>query len=198
LSSTLFSVTATVNNCPSASATRFVQVDSAAKPIADAGISRYGCIGDTVILSGTGGAKYAWKPANLLSLPNTQHPSYFVFTTQQFTLTVTNIKCSSTDTITILADKCLDDISFIPQIITVNNDGVNDLFYIPDIDYFTNNTVTIYNRWGDEVFQAHPYLNTFDGTGKGGKNLPEGAYYYVIDLANGKAKIHKGIFMIER
>lgn len=195
---TTYTVVASVNGCPGQPASHSVVVDALPKPVADAGNARIGCIGDTVILRGTGGQSFSWQPVNKLVSPNTDKPTFFVDSTTIFTLTVTNIKCSSIDTITIFADKCLDDVYFIPQIITVNGDGVNDFFFIPDIDYFPNNTVKIYNRWGDEVYSAHPYNNTFDGKGVGGKELPEGVYYYVVDVANGKGKVHKGMFIIQR
>lgn len=198
LSTTTFTVTPSVNGCAGATVSHQVTVDDLPKPVAYAGEVRIGCIGDTVILTGSGGQNYAWQPASRLLGANTDKPVYPVDSTRIFTLTVTNLKCSSTDTVTILADKCLDDIYFIPQIITVNGDGVNDFFFIPDIDYFPNNTVEIYNRWGDEVYSAQPYNNTFDGKGKNGKELPEGVYYYVVNVNNGKGKTHKGMFIIQR
>jgi gliding motility-associated-like protein/uncharacterized repeat protein (TIGR01451 family) len=72
-----------------------------------------------------------------------------------------------------------------------NGDGINDVFVIDCIENFPNNVVEIYNRWGNIAFKAKGYRNDFDGTSNGrtvlgqSNDLPEGTYYYVIDLGNG-------------
>ncbi|MCB0484738.1 MAG: gliding motility-associated C-terminal domain-containing protein, partial [Flavobacteriaceae bacterium] len=71
-----------------------------------------------------------------------------------------------------------------------NGDGINDVWVITTIEQYPNNTVTIYNRWGDIVFQAKGYNNTtivFDGranknTNMGAGELPEGTYFFSIDI----------------
>lgn len=66
-----------------------------------------------------------------------------------------------------------------------NGDGIYDYFVIGNIEYFPNNTVQIFNRWGSKVFEAKAYLNTWDGIStEGGSNklLPAGPYFYVIEL----------------
>ncbi len=86
------------------------------------------------------------------------------------------------------ADTCA-----IPSIISPNGDGVNDAFVVPCLraeGNFPNNRVNIYNRWGDEVFNAAPYDNGADlsslwhGTFNGSE-LPAGTYFYFIDFGNG-------------
>lgn len=70
---------------------------------------------------------------------------------------------------------------------TPNGDGVNDLFYIDHIDHFTNNKVSIYNRWGNSVFETTNYnnlSNAWDGRVKG-VVVPNGTYFYVINLNDG-------------
>ncbi|MEM8906249.1 MAG: gliding motility-associated C-terminal domain-containing protein, partial [Bacteroidota bacterium] len=49
----------------------------------------------------------------------------------------------------------------IPTIITPNGDDVNDFFVIPCLggSVFTDNVVSIFNEWGDEVFRAVNYAN---------------------------------------
>ena len=84
----------------------------------------------------------------------------------------------------------------IPQVFTPNGDGVNDNFFIKDIEKYPNNTLEIFNRWGDKVFTANPYTNTWDGKSEKGLNigndvLPVGTYFYVLNLGDG-SKIIKG------
>ncbi len=81
--------------------------------------------------------------------------------------------------------------------ISPNGDGVNDHFTIPEIEYYPQNHLQIFNRWGAEVYSAEPYLNEFEGRDDKGNNLPDGTYYYVLDLGNGQKAI-KGYFVINR
>jgi gliding motility-associated-like protein len=66
---------------------------------------------------------------------------------------------------------------------TPNGDGINDTWKINNIERHPNAVVRVFNRWGDEVFYAKGYNNTWDGSSKGSsKKLPDGAYYYQIYL----------------
>lgn len=66
------------------------------------------------------------------------------------------------------------------NIITPNADGLNEYFVIENIEQYANNTVQIFNRWGKEVYTGDGYNN---GSVKfTGSDLPEGTYYYIINL----------------
>ena len=82
------------------------------------------------------------------------------------------------------------------EILTPNNDGLNDLFRIVGIESFPDNQVRIYNRWGNLVYSTYSYNNTdnfWDGTNSNNnKKLPVGVYYYVIDLGEGVEKTFTG------
>nr|MCD8416132.1 gliding motility-associated C-terminal domain-containing protein [Tenacibaculum dicentrarchi]MCD8421243.1 gliding motility-associated C-terminal domain-containing protein [Tenacibaculum dicentrarchi]MCD8438402.1 gliding motility-associated C-terminal domain-containing protein [Tenacibaculum dicentrarchi]MCD8452768.1 gliding motility-associated C-terminal domain-containing protein [Tenacibaculum dicentrarchi]MCG8829088.1 gliding motility-associated C-terminal domain-containing protein [Tenaci len=82
------------------------------------------------------------------------------------------------------------------NIMTPDNDGENDSFFISCIDKpeYANNTVEIFNRWGNTVYKASGYNNesvSFKGISNGrttlvvDEKLPPGTYYYVIDLGDG-------------
>lgn len=75
----------------------------------------------------------------------------------------------------------------IPNIFTPNGDNKNEFFELDNIEQYPNNTVQIFNRWGKEVYNEGGYNNStkkFDG-----KDLPDGVYFYIVDLGNGvKAK----------
>jgi gliding motility-associated-like protein/uncharacterized repeat protein (TIGR01451 family) len=74
----------------------------------------------------------------------------------------------------------------IPQGFSPNNDGINDLFVIRGIESFPNNSFVVMNRWGNRVFEVNGYRNNWDGTNQfgslGTKDLPEGTYFYILDL----------------
>ncbi|WP_437823735.1 Ig-like domain-containing protein [Tenacibaculum mesophilum] len=82
------------------------------------------------------------------------------------------------------------------NIMTPGSDGDNDIFFISCIDRpeYSNNTVEIFNRWGNTVYKASGYNNkdvVFNGTSNGrttinvDEKLPSGTYFYVIDLGDG-------------
>lgn len=90
---------------------------------------------------------------------------------------------------TVKTDWLLDGDVVIYNIVTADDDGVNDYFFIDNIQRFPNNSVQIYNRWGAKVFETKNYDsngNVFDGYSKGkmtvngSEKLPSGTYYYVI------------------
>ncbi len=79
---------------------------------------------------------------------------------------------------------------FVPQGISPDGDGVNDFLVIPQISSYPNNSIMIFNRWGNKVYAKAPYDNTWEGTASeagvinGNKALPAGTYFYVLDLGD--------------
>jgi gliding motility-associated-like protein len=109
-----------------------------------------------------------------------------------FTWTVDNGTCGTTsDTMYVFVRDCLT--ITIPDAFSPNGDGVNDIFNIVNIESYPDNKFTIFNRWGSKIFEATPYTNgvieAWDGSSQFGaflgEKLPEGTYYYILDLGNG-------------
>jgi gliding motility-associated-like protein len=71
----------------------------------------------------------------------------------------------------------------IPGIITPNNDGYNDTWRIPGIEYYPNATVEIYDRSGKQIFFSRGYDRPWDGM-YDGKLMPVASYHYIINLGN--------------
>ena len=71
----------------------------------------------------------------------------------------------------------------VPDIITPNNDGFNDRWEIPGIQFYPDAIVEVYDRWGKRVFHSVGYTEQWDGIFNG-KELPMDSYYYVIRLNN--------------
>jgi gliding motility-associated-like protein len=71
-----------------------------------------------------------------------------------------------------------------------NGDGVNDNWVIQGIET-TQNTVTMFDRWGNQVISITNYNNgnaSWDGKNSNGVELPAGTYFYSIDVVNEKSK----------
>jgi len=64
---------------------------------------------------------------------------------------------------------------------TPNGDGINDLWIINGIANYPAAEVQVFTRNGQSVFDSKGYATPFDGTFEG-KKLPEGVYYYIINL----------------
>jgi gliding motility-associated-like protein len=77
---------------------------------------------------------------------------------------------------------------FIPEGFSPDGDGVNDTFVINGIDGRTV-SMKVYNRWGTMVYESKAYKNDWEGLAtKGvviGEKLPDGTYFYAIDLNDG-------------
>ncbi|MCT4664033.1 MAG: gliding motility-associated C-terminal domain-containing protein [Flavobacteriales bacterium] len=79
-----------------------------------------------------------------------------------------------------------------PNAFSPNKDGENDFFLIEPYNN-KNIVLTIYDRWGKQVFRDNNYENCttdntstcWDGTNQNGDSLDSGIYYYVVELQNG-------------
>ncbi len=87
--------------------------------------------------------------------------------------------------------------TFIPDIFSPNNDGVNDVFYIQSNDQITEvNALRIFDRWGNQVFEKTHFPPNdaqygWDGS-YSGKVLNPGVYVYWVELVvNGGQVITK-------
>ncbi|MDO5608975.1 MAG: thrombospondin type 3 repeat-containing protein [Capnocytophaga sp.] len=74
------------------------------------------------------------------------------------------------------------DYVLITNAFTPNGDGINDTYTIVRSEYYPNNTLRIYNRLGQLVYESNGYRNQWDGIGINGKKVPQGAYFYVFTL----------------
>lgn len=93
----------------------------------------------------------------------------------------------------------------VPDAFTPNGDGINDYFEIIGIDNYEGNSISIFNRWGNEVYKVVNYgISTspqfWDGKSNtgfmfGDEELPTGTYYYVLNLGNGTQPIGGSVYL---
>jgi gliding motility-associated-like protein len=119
--------------------------------------------------------------------------------TYQITTTV-DFECfSETVTQNITLVDCSDTLSPVvsfefPNVITPNNDNINDIFEIKNLP--ENTEVFILNRWGNVVFSSMNYQNNWDGKDSSGKELVDGVYTYKFKTQD--AKIGHGFVHLVR
>jgi gliding motility-associated-like protein len=86
-----------------------------------------------------------------------------------------------------------------PEGISPNGDGKNDSWTITGADYFENNHLQIFNRFGTEVYHKEYYTNEFVGKANvstlGGELLPDGTYFFVFDKNNGEEAVKGYIYI---
>lgn len=77
------------------------------------------------------------------------------------------------------------------NVITPNDDGDNDTWIIDGIEEFPDNSVVIFNRWGDKINGYDRYDNktlVWDGTDLRGRLVPDGTYYYILTIKDEGSK----------
>lgn len=141
--------------------------------------------GGQVLLSPTikgSSLTYKWTPATGLSADNVASPYASPSADMTYTLTVTNANgCTATASISVSVLKT----PVIPNTITPNGDGVNDIWSIKYLDSYPNCRVQVFNRYGKQLFYSVGYPIAWDGRFNGA-DLPQGVYYYVIAPGNGR------------
>lgn len=147
------------------------------------------CMPDSMQVSaigagGVGSLSYSWSngydgPFTYVSM--NEFASYTITVTDQCGRTAQDVA-----TISLICDV------IVPNVFSPNGDGYNDRFVIDGITY-TSNTVRIFNRWGQLVYEANNYQNQWDGG-----ELPDGTYFYEVILNHKKEEPYTGHLTILR
>lgn len=164
LSAGTYSVVITDQN--GCSETCSVAVNTTATANANAGVDFTMETGQTGALSGSGGVYYSWTPAGDVDCNTCAATTISPTVTTTFVLTVTDSAgCMDYDSIVVFVEIPCDDI-FVPNAFSPNGDGQNDFLYVRGtcIESFT---FSVYNRWGEKVFQTSDQSVGWDGNWRG-------------------------------
>jgi gliding motility-associated-like protein len=105
-----------------------------------------------------------------------------------------NNSCVASDKVIISVVRGL----YVPNAFTPNGDGLNDKWQIPGLAVHPDAVVTVYNRWGQVVYQVKDYYNNpWDGKFKGTAQAT-GTFVYLIKLNDSKNQMLKGTVTIIR
>ncbi len=134
--------------------------------------------GETISLSASGANSYVWSPSETVS--STTLSEVVINPTETTTYSVTGtsaLGCETTATINVLVyDNYFIDYT---NLITPNNDNVNDAFTIRNLPFFTGCPLTVFNQVGNIVYESADYKNDWEGT-RNGEVLPNDTYYFTI------------------
>jgi gliding motility-associated-like protein len=174
--------------------TAFVVVTIQPTPTVNAGADINALGGETVQLNATGSStivNYTWTPSTKLSCSNCPNPQFInVDKTTTFKVTgTTQIGCSNSDEVTVVV-LCGKSAIYIPNTFTPNNDGKNDRFGVLGYGVGNVKSFTIYDRYGQIVFQRKNYTptqsdlnNSWDGRVKGQEVTTTTAFVYVAEVS---------------
>jgi gliding motility-associated-like protein len=106
--------------------------------------------------------------------------------------------CKGRDSITVLTKDCMKGF-YVPNAFSPNSDGKNDLFRPLLFGSIKKYQFTIFNRWGEVVFQTYLVQNGWDGRSKG-LILPSGVFVWTCtyELEGEVVKSEKGTVMLIR
>jgi gliding motility-associated-like protein len=69
----------------------------------------------------------------------------------------------------------------IPNVITPNGDNANEYFKIKNIEHHPNTSLTIFDRWGNKIYENSNYNNEWKAEG-----VVDGTYFYIVDVPEDK------------
>ncbi len=155
------------------------------------------CSGETVTLSATGSAKYNWY---IDGVWYSSDSTISIIAEQNTQVSVTGYEDSLSHFIEVI--DCPIDCSgepIFPNVFTPNNDNVNDLFYPNEINPGCY-TITIFNRWGNFMYEGTSDYSFWNGTSQNGERVSEGVYFYIIEVEDnfGAKRTYHGYVTVSR
>ena len=152
--------------------------------------------GSAAQLEATGAEFYLWTPSDHLDDPNIPNPLASPLETTEYTAKGWNsFGCEDSEIVTVYVDEKIKIPVDAPLAFTPNGDGQNDEWKIANIDVYNSCPIRIFNRRGQNVYESGEYNNDWNGIFNG-KELPEGAYYYIITC--NASEVHTGSITLIR
>ncbi|GAB3242335.1 hypothetical protein GCM10027346_38480 [Hymenobacter seoulensis] len=153
--------------------------------------------GTSVVLEGQADGTYpvTWTPATgLVISPNDPlRPVASPLVTTTYTLSGGAGGCADSDQVTVTVRPPIR----IPNAFTPNGDGRDDTWQIEFIEQFPDNTVSVFNRWGNRIFSVNGYNRSNEWKGDiNGQPAPVGTYYYVVVTKGPLGKSYSGSITI--
>ncbi len=180
LSSTVYSVYMMENTCHFDTT---IDVHITVNPVPEVIAQRsndINCVVTSARLSAVGANSYQWSPAVHLDNAFKSDPVASIDTTTLFKVVGKNsFGCTGEDTVTVKVTKEGNPLYLVPNTFTPNGDGINDCFGVRKWENIQLEELSVYNRWGEQVFYSTNPMDCWDGTYKGIAQ-PSGTFIYII------------------
>jgi gliding motility-associated-like protein len=141
------------------------------------------CLGQNINPNLNNLYSYQWSPNIGISDTLSNNPTIQLYENQTYNVLISEDDgCQTIQTYTIIIDQNCS-ITFYSGF-TPNNDNLNDTWVIDGLPS-GNNSVTIFNRWGDVVWETQNYnnsTNVWNGTNQVGNECSVGVYYYIVQI----------------
>lgn len=182
------------NGCPSDTLKTTVAIVA---PFAQAGNDTMILKGTPFVLQGTGKGDLVWTPATGLNRDDIPNPQGTLQDDQTYRLTaVTPEGCVATDEVKVEVFKGSS--IYVPTAFTPDGNGRNDMLKPQYTGINRLNQFTVYNRWGQVVFQTSSRSQGWDGRIKG-QPVSSGTYIWIVsaqDLAGHRYEMKGTVTLI--
>ena len=126
-----------------------------------------------ILEAGNGAEHYLWNTGEITEAIQIDSMGHYVV------VVISYEGCKATDAVHVLWGDG-GDLFYMPNAFTPNGDGLNDTFRaVPKYDYVSKYQLSIYNRWGQQIFECSDIDCGWDGN-YDGKSSPNGAYIYKL------------------
>ncbi len=167
----------------------FVNITVFPYPTVEAGPDRTIIAGSSVTISpiySSDITNWLWTPSTGLDCTGCPVPVASPQSTTTYSIRVINNGgCTATDKVTVIVT-CSNENVFIPNTFSPNNDGVNDVFYPRGRGLYQVQSMRIFNRWGELVFQRTNFSANDANAGWNGRYRGIAAnadvYTYIIEI----------------
>jgi gliding motility-associated-like protein len=138
--------------------------------------------GSTITLRASGAFTYLWNPATYLNCDTCRRPVFNGVLNTLYCVTGTDsFGCTDSACIHIvIRHDC--GIPFMPTAFTPNGDHLDDIFHVLGNCLATAH-MTVFNRWGERVFESTELHEGWDGTHQG-QTCPQDVYMWQVDVTN--------------
>ncbi|MBL0055333.1 MAG: gliding motility-associated C-terminal domain-containing protein [Chitinophagaceae bacterium] len=175
--------------------TAYINLEVSVKPSANAGPDKSLVLGRSATLEGSYSGTitgFSWSPPAFISDIRSLRPVVTPPGDATYILNVSSRACPvATDTVQVKWYKAL----YVPNAFSPNGDGKNDNWYIPALGAYPDFELSVFNRFGQKVFESRKDNRPWDGRMKG-SDLPVGTYVYFIRLNVGDETLSGTVILL--
>lgn len=122
---------------------------------------------------------YEWDNGDLLDNPGISDPIATPGETTSFIVSITDeTGCTGTMSVRVTVETNCEQFLYFPNAFTPNDDGLNDVLFVEGLS-LDEVFFTIYNRWGEKVYESNSLEEGWDGTHNGDLVCPDVYGYYL-------------------